>query len=100
MGTTRALSSPPGLMMAAGRRLIKTSEGWRLLPEKQVPAGAEEFRLDLVPVDLRVEDDAHTIWQQAKRSNILLFSHAPDQNLFNEAMGEAINALLRELPVD
>jgi hypothetical protein len=100
MGTTRALSSPPGLIMAAGRRLIKTGEGWRLLPEDQVPAGAEEFRLSLLPVGLRVEDDAHTVWQPAAKSNIQLFDHVPDQDLFNLAMGEAINALIRGLPVE
>jgi hypothetical protein len=100
MGTTRALSSIPGIVMAADRRLIKTKEGWRFLPSDQVPSGAEEFRLGLLPVSLRVEDDAHTIWQPVEKSNVQMFDHVPDQDLYNQAMGEAVNALLRGLPVE
>jgi hypothetical protein len=100
MGTTRALSSPAGLVMAAERKLIKTQEGWRFVPADRVHAGAEEFRLGFVPVDLRVDDDLHTTWKTVTKSNVLLFDHVPDQELYDEVMGEAINGLLRSLPVD
>lgn len=100
-------SSPPSLLMAAERRLMKTERGWRFLPKAKVSAGAEEFAWSRTPVQVTIDDKAHTIWEQADKSNILLYTHPPVDGieaggLYSMAMTEALNALFREdiLPVN
>ena len=96
-----ACSSPPSLLMGAGRRLIKTEKGWRFLPDEKVPAGAEEFAWSLTPVKVTIDDDAHTTWKKVEKSNIQLFTHPPvdginQDGLYARAMTEALNGLFRE----
>jgi len=100
MGGERHLWSIPSIVMAADRKLINTDEGWRFIPENQVPENTEEFKLDLIPVKVQIDENAHTKWKQVKKSNILLFTKNPDQDLYNKAMGEAVNALLRSMPLE
>jgi len=99
-GGNRVLSSIPICIMAANRKVVKTQEGWRFVSENQVQAGTEEFKLDLIPVEVHVDDDAHTTWKPVEDSNILLFTRNPDQDLYNETMGEAVNGLLRSIPLE
>ena len=47
-----------------------------------------------------MDDDAHTSWKPVKKSNILLFDREPDRGLYNKAMGEGVNGLLRDIPLD
>jgi len=54
----------------------------------------------LTPVKVQVDDDGHTNWKVVKKSNIMLFTRNPDQELFNKTMGEAVNGLLRSIPLE
>jgi len=65
-----------------------------------VKKNAEESLFKLIPVKVEVDDDAHTSWEVVDKSNILLFTRNPDQDFFNEIMGEAVNGLLRSIPVE
>jgi hypothetical protein len=94
-------SSPPSLLMAAGRRLIKTDRGWRFLLPAKVPANSEEFAWSLAPVNVTITDKAHTVWEPAESSHIRIYTHAPVDGIANDsqysiAMTEALNALFRE----
>ncbi len=99
-GGLRPLSSIPAIVMAAERKLVRTDEGWRFVPQDSVPEGAECLKLDFIPVEVQVDDDAHTSWKIVKESNILLFDREPDQGLYNKAMGEGVNGLLRDIPLE
>jgi len=99
-GGLRPLSSIPAVVMAAERKLVRTDEGWRFVPQDRVPDGAECLKLDFIPVEVQVDDDAHTSWKIVKESNILLFDREPDQGLYNKAMGEGVNGLLRDIPLE
>ena len=99
-GGNRALSSIPICVMAANRTTIKTREGWRFIPEDQVQKNADEYKLSLIPVKVQVDDDAHTTWEVVKESNILLFTRNPDQELYDKVIGEAVNGLLRSIPLE
>ena len=99
-GGLRPLSSIPAVVMAAERKLVMADEGWRFVPQDMVPEGAECLKLDFIPVEVQVDDDAHTSWKPVKKSNILLFDREPDQGLYNEAMGEGVNGLLRDIPLE
>ena len=99
-GGLRPLSSIPAVVMAAERKLVSTDEGWRFVPQDRVPEGAECLKLDFIPVEVQVDDDAHTSWKIVKESNILLFDREPDQGLYNKAMGEGVNGLLRDIPLE
>ncbi len=99
-GGERTLSSVPIIAMAANRKAVKTQDGWRFVPKDEVKKNAEESLLKLIPVKVEVDDDAHTSWEPVEKSNILLFTRNPDQDFFNETMGEAVNGLLRSIPVE
>lgn len=96
----RPLSSIPAVVMATDRKLVKTDEGWRFIPNDLVPEGSEYFKMDFIPVKVKVDDDAHTVWEPVKESNILLFDRNPNQKLYNKAMGEAVNGLLKDIPIE
>ncbi|MBL8793179.1 MAG: hypothetical protein JNM56_04685 [Planctomycetia bacterium] len=94
-------SSPPALLMAAGRRLVRTEKGWRFLAANLVPPRAEEFGWGLTPVNVTIDDQAHTVWEKAEQSNIQLYTHPPvdgiqADSVYSTAMTEALNALFRE----
>lgn len=100
-------SSPPSLLMAANRRLIRTDKGWRFVPSAKVPPAAEEFAWSLQPVKVTINDKGHTTWEKTDASHIQLYTHPPvdgieRDSLYSTAMTEALNALVREdlLPAD
>lgn len=100
-------SSPPALLMAADRQLVRTAKGWRFLPGDAIPATTEVFAWGLTPVKLTIDQHAHTTWEKTERSNILLYTHPPvdgiaADSLYSTAMTEALNAHFREelLPAD
>ena len=99
-GGKRTLSSIPICIMAANRTTVKTNEGWRFISKDQVQKNDEEYKLSLTPVKVQVDDDGHTNWKVVKKSNIMLFTRNPDQELFNKTMGEAVNGLLRSIPLE
>ncbi len=94
--TTRQFWSTAALVHAAGRRLVRTEHGWRFLPADQVSQDYEEEKLNLIPVDLDVFPGGHTKWSESRESRIRLYERNPGER-HNEAMGEAMNTLLREL---
>jgi len=96
----RFLWSTASLAMAAGRVLAKTPEGWRFVPNGNVPAGALRETLALDPVSLTISDKGVTQWEpHPSGSNVLLFRRTPGAQ-HTAAMTEALNALLRSLPVE
>jgi hypothetical protein len=91
----RNLWSIASLVVAAGRVLTKTAEGWRFVPAAQ--AGKERQILELDPVTVTVDDQGRTSWRAAAKSNVRLFRRTPGQE-HTAAMTEALNALLRTFP--
>jgi pyrimidine-specific ribonucleoside hydrolase len=94
----RNLWSTASLVMAAGRELGRTWEGWRFLPcTAPAPDVSWPWRLD--PIHATVDDDGGVDWRVAETStNTLLFGRQPGAG-YAEAMAEALNALLRDMPV-
>jgi hypothetical protein len=94
-------SSPPSLLMAADRQLVKTDAGWRFLKSTQISSNDERFAWSLVPVEVTIDEKAHTVWKRTAESNILLYTHPPvdgiaADSVYSTAMTEAMNALFRE----
>ncbi|MFP4366608.1 MAG: hypothetical protein ACLFQA_05890 [Bacteroidales bacterium] len=75
---------------------MRTEHGWRFLPVDQLTQDYEEEKLDLIPVDLDVFPGGHTKWSESRESHIRLYERNHGEQ-HNEAMGEAMNALLRDL---
>jgi hypothetical protein len=99
MAGTRSLWSTASLVMAAGRKLAKTSQGWRFVPA-DAAVGLPQEKLELEPINLEVDDSGAGTWSPAPQgSHIRLFHRnaGPDHVA---AMTEALNALLRELKVE
>ncbi len=95
----RNMWSTASLVMAAGRVLAQTSEGWRFIP-KQQSHGLKVQLLEMLPVACEVDDSGVTQWAlKPKAGNIEIFHRIPDEEHVR-AMGEAANALLRQMPLD
>jgi hypothetical protein len=94
---TRNLWATASLVMAAGRILGRTSEGWRFVPAAY--EGVTEtwpWRLD--PIQAVVQDDARLQWSAVRTGgNALLFGRRPGDR-FGEAMSDALAALLASIP--
>jgi hypothetical protein len=92
----RNLWSTASLVMAAGRTLAKTSQGWRFVPASQ---GATVWPWRQDPIEVRVNAEAEVQWQVVESGgNALLFGRQKGGH-FGEAMAEALNALLASIPV-
>jgi hypothetical protein len=97
---SRNMWSTASLAIAAGRVLARTGEGWRFVPAGSVPPGAAVQPLSLEPVNVTVTDAGVTRWQPARgASPIRLFRRKAGPE-HDAALAEALNALLRGLPVD
>lgn len=97
LGARRELWSPASLVMAAGRGLARTADGWRFVATADAaPAGDREtLELDHVAVD--VDDRGITSWRPAgPDSPVRMFRRDPGPR-YAQAMTEALNALLRSL---
>lgn len=95
----RNLWSIPSLVLAAGRVLAKTEQGWRFVPKAKLPAGAPVFPLELEPVTATVADSGIVEWKPAPGpSQILLYKRRPGPECA-AALNEATNALLRAFPL-
>jgi hypothetical protein len=99
-GATRTHSREIMFARAAGRRLRKTAAGWRFLAQDRCEEGQEEFEFTLRPVDLAIDDDGHTAWSECEASTAKLVYLEGPYALYAEAMGQATNGLLREIPVE
>jgi hypothetical protein len=95
---TRSLWSTASLVMAAGRVLARTDEGWRFLPEEKA-VGLESWPWRLDPIQVQVDAGAPIEWQLAERpTGVRLFGRQPGIE-YGTAMAEALNALFRSVPV-
>ena len=94
----RNMWSTASLVMAAGRILAKTPDGWRFVrPEAASGLDIWPWRLD--PISATVSADGMVQWEldEASKSRFI-FGRQPDVE-YGQAMAEALNALLRGLPV-
>ena len=92
----RNLWSTASLVMAAGRVLAHTENGWRFVP-RDAAANLDvwEFRLD--PVKGDINDAGAVSWQQAEKdSRAKLFGRRPGA-AYATAMTEALNSLLQTI---
>lgn len=94
----RNLWSTTSLVMAAGRVLAQTPEGWRFVP-KAAATGLTVWPWRLDPIAANVSKDGKVAWQlDDNATSTFLFGRKPNAE-YSEAMAEALNALLRTLPV-
>jgi len=95
----RNLWSTASLVMAAGRVLAQTSEGWRFLPEAEA-TGLTVWPWRLDPITAEVSPaDGKVNWHLDENSkSTYLFGRKPDIE-YGAAMAEALNALLKIMPV-
>lgn len=95
----RNLWSTTSLVMAAGRVLARTPEGWRFVPKN----AAKDFTVWpwwLDPISASVSKAGNVSWQlDGAATSSYLFGRRPDAD-YGEAMGEALNALLKSMPVE
>ncbi|MCW5982103.1 MAG: hypothetical protein KIT09_28715 [Bryobacteraceae bacterium] len=95
----RNMWSTASLALAAGRTLARTPEGWRFVPASKA-AGLPSETLALEAVKVTIADDGRTRWEPtAGDSNIRLFRRNAGP-AHDAAIREALNALLRSMPVD
>jgi hypothetical protein len=93
---TRWFWSTAAIVHAAGCRLYKTEKGWRFVSQNKKQDSWIEEKLDCIPVSVEVNPEGYTTWEHADESNIKLYERDPGEG-HNAAMGEAMNALLRDL---
>lgn len=86
------------LVMGADRVLARTAAGWRFVPADEA-GGAERWPWRLDAIRATVNDDARVEWRAvAEPANTRLFGRRAGAG-FGGAMAEALNALLRAIPV-
>jgi hypothetical protein len=96
---SRNMWSTASMVLAAGRVLAKMPEGWRFVPAAQAGRGAIHS-MQLEAVTVTVGDSGQTQWKPAPGgSHIRLFRRRPGPE-HDAAMVEALNALLRSIPLD
>ena len=93
----RNMWSTASLVMAAGRVLARSAEGWRFIAKEQA-VGLKVQRLEMLPIACEVDDAGVVRWSpKPEPGNVRIFQRKPDEEHV-QAMGEATNALLRQLP--
>ncbi len=92
----RNLWSTASLVMAAGRVLARTPDGWRFIP-KSDSGDLETWPWRLDPIDATVNEEGQVQWRVTEReTDTKLFGRKSDAG-FGIAMAEALNALLRSV---
>ncbi|MBN2475159.1 MAG: hypothetical protein JXB62_11160 [Pirellulales bacterium] len=95
----RNMWSTASLVMAAGRVLAETSEGWRFVAQEQA-GGLKRQSLEMVSIACKVDDAGVIRWSPTPEpSNVKIFRRKPDEEHVR-AMGEATNSLLRQMPLN
>ncbi len=94
----RNLWSTASLVMAAGRELAQTPEGWRFRTRQEIHEQRwETWELRLDPIDATVSDEGQVEWRIVDEpSHLHLFARKGGIE-YGAAMAEALNALLRTL---
>lgn len=94
----RNMWSTASFIMAAGRVLAKTAEGWRFIA-KENAGGLKLQTLEMLPVSHEVDDAGVVRWSlKPEPGNVRIFRRKPDEEHVR-AMGEATNWLLRQMPL-
>ena len=94
----RNMWSTASLIMAAGRVLAETSEGWRFIAREQA-GGLKQQTLEMLPVQCGVDDAGVVRWSlKPEPGHVRIFRRKPDEEHVR-AMGDATNGLLRQLPL-
>jgi len=95
LSAKRNLWSTASLVMAAGRTLAKTPDGWRFVTGGGSSVSALPMFLD--PITAKVRDDSHVEWQSTVgETRYRIFRRQPGRQ-YGVAMAEALNALLQSL---
>ncbi len=93
----RNLWSTASLVLAAGRRLARTKDGWRFLPAAAV-GDQPTWPLHLDPINATVNEQGAVAWQLTSAPTpCRLFGRQSGAD-YARAMAEALNALLRDFP--
>ncbi len=94
----RNLWATASLVLGAGRVLARMPAGWRFVPAGKA-GGAEVWPWRLDPIQATVNDDARVDWRVvAEPASTRLFGRRAGV-AYGLAMAEALNALLRAIPV-
>ena len=103
LASRRSLWSTISLVTVAGRGLARTADGWRFVAQAEIAErGLTGWETGLDPIVAEVDEAGQVDWL-AKSSNAspgsaCMFRRAPGAE-FRDAMAEALNALLKGLPV-
>ncbi|MHB8972218.1 MAG: hypothetical protein ACYC3X_22920 [Pirellulaceae bacterium] len=90
--------STASLIMAAGRVLAQTTEGWRFVAKEQA-GGLTLQTLEMLPISCEVDDSGVVRWSlKPEPGNVRIFRRKPDEEHVR-GMGEATHALLRQMPL-
>jgi len=93
----RHMWSTASLVMAAGHVLARTPQGWRFIPAAKAE-DLKQWPWYLDPIEATIDDEQQVSWQVVEESQTHLFRRQSGA-AFGDAMAEALNALLRTLPV-
>ncbi len=95
----RNLFCTASFAMMAGRELVLSPDGWRFVPRGRAPADQRRKPMQLLPIDLTVNEDGSTAWTPGDTdSPVHIFQREPGEEE-HEAMGQALNHLLRQIPI-
>ncbi len=98
LAAERNMWSTASLVMASGRVLARTTEGWRFVPESTA-SGYEVWPWRLDHIEASVNDDGKISWKLVTNGgNALLFGRRGGTE-YGVAMAEAFNALLKTIPL-
>ena len=95
----RNMWSAASFIMAAGRVLAQTTEGWRFVAKERAN-GLKLQPLEMLPIACDVNETGVVHWSLKPEPGIVrIFRRKPDEEHVL-AIGEATNALLRQMPLD
>ena len=96
LAAQRNLWSTASLIMAAGRVLASTEEGWRFIPQSE-SNGYKTLDLDLIPIQAQVNEKGHVRWRITERPDKHYIFSREGGSTYKEAMTEALCYLLMSL---
>ncbi|EDY84759.1 hypothetical protein VDG1235_4392 [Verrucomicrobiia bacterium DG1235] len=95
---TRNMWTTASLVMAAGRSLARTSDGWRFVnPQSTKTLETLPWRLD--SINAIVKDDTTVDWTQTPSETPYKLFGRQEGLVYGEAMAQALNALFRSISV-
>jgi hypothetical protein len=95
---SRNVWATASLVMAAGRVLARTPDGWRFVPAAAA-AGLDRWPWRLDPITAEADAGAEVRWQLADAGSGAYLFGRREGAAYGTAMTEALNALLRTTPV-